>query len=112
MGTWGFTAFVMGVLGILTIRSNAAVPHVDLYPLGAPVFEVGLNALALGAWKTHRLRGRVPSLLLLSVMAGVASDTLSDLRWLLMLSGVFFGIGTTGVGLRLRPATLTPTVAS
>ena len=50
--------------------------------------------------------------MLLSVMAGVASDTLSDLRWLLMLSGVFFGIGTTGVGLSLRPATLTPTVAS
>src|SRR6266700_3903659 len=48
---------------MLTIRSNAAVPHVDLYPLGAPVFEVGLNALALGAWKTYRLRGRVPSLL-------------------------------------------------
>ena len=112
MGTWGFAAFVMGVLGILTIRSNAAVPHVDLYPLGALVFEVGLNALALGAWKTHRLWGRVPSPLLLSVMAGDASDTLSDLRWLLMFSGVFFGIGTTGVGLSLRPATLTPTVAS
>ena len=63
MGTWGFAAFVTGVLGMLTIRSNAAVPHVDLYPLGAPVFEVGLNALALGAWKTYRLRGRVPSLL-------------------------------------------------
>jgi transcriptional regulator with XRE-family HTH domain/NADH:ubiquinone oxidoreductase subunit K len=104
VGTVGFVAFVLGVVGILTIRSSAAFPNVELYPLGALVFEVGLNALALAAWKTHRLHAWVPSLLLLSVVAGVASHTSSDLSWLLMLSGVLFGIGAAGVGLTLRSA--------
>jgi len=112
VGAVGFVAFVLGVVGILIIRSTAAFPNVDLYPLGALVFEVGLNALALAAWKTHRLQAWVPSLLLLSVMAGAASYTSSDLSWLLMLSGVLFGIGAAGVGLSLRPAHLAPTIAS
>jgi hypothetical protein len=112
VGAWGFAAFVMGVGGILIIRSSAAFPNVDMYLLGALVFEVGLNALALAAWRRYRLHAWVPSLLLLSVMAGVASYTSSDLSWLLVLSGVLFGIGTAGVGLSLRPASLVSALAS
>jgi hypothetical protein len=84
------------------IRSSAAFPSIDLYPPGALVFEVGLNMLAVTAWKTQRLPAWVPSLLLLSVMAGVASYTSYDLSWLLMLSGVLFGIGAAGVGLSIQ----------
>jgi NADH:ubiquinone oxidoreductase subunit K len=108
VGAVGFVAFVLGVVGILMIRSSAAFPNVDLYPLGALVFEVGLNALALAAWRMHHLQAWVPSLFVLSVMAGVASYTSSDLSWLLMLSGALFGIGAAGVALSLRPALLAP----
>src|SRR6266704_2218424 len=55
VGAWGFVAFVLGVLGILLIRSSAAFPDVAMYPLGALMVEVGLNALALAAWKAHWL---------------------------------------------------------
>ena len=103
VGAWGFVAFVLGVLGILLIRSSAAFPNVALYPLGALMLEVGLIAPALTAWKTRRLPAWVPSLLLLSVIAGIASFALSDLSWLLTVSGVLFAIGIAGIGLSLRP---------
>jgi len=103
VGVWGFVAFVLAVLGILLIRSSAAFPDVAMYPLGALMLEVGLNALAVAAWKAHWLPAWVPSLLLLSVIAGVASYASSDLSWLLAVSGVLFAIGTAGIGLSLRP---------
>jgi hypothetical protein len=112
MGAFGFVAFVMGVAGIVIIRSSAAFPNVELYLLGALVFEVGLNALALGAWRKYRLHAWVLSPLLLSVVAGVASYTSSELSWLLVLSRVLFGLGTAGVGLSVRPVSLVSTVAS
>jgi hypothetical protein len=111
-GATGFVAFVLGVVGILMIRSSAAFPNVDLYPPGALVFEVGLNALALAAWKTRRLPAWIASLLLLSVIAGAASYTSAELSWLLILSGVLFGIGLAGVGLSVRPAPRAPAQAA
>jgi hypothetical protein len=108
VGAVGFGAFAVGVLGILIIRSSAAFPSVDLYPPGALVFEVGLNALALAAWKTGRLAAWVPGVLLLSVVAGAASYASTQLSWLLVLSGVLFAIGVAGVGLSLRPSGAAP----
>jgi hypothetical protein len=111
-GSSGFIGFVLGVVGILIIRSSAAFPDIDLYPPGALVFEVGLNALALAAWKTQRLPAWVPVLLLLSVAAGAVSYTSADLSWLLILSGVLFGIGAAGIGWSLRPGSQEATVAA
>jgi hypothetical protein len=104
VGAWGFGAFVVGVVGILMIRSSAAFPSVELYPPSALVFEVGLNALALAAWKRQRLPSWVPTFLLLSVVAGVASYVSVDQSWLLVLSGMLFAVGVAGVGVTLRPA--------
>jgi hypothetical protein len=101
VGAAGFGAFVVGVVGILIIRSSAAFPSVDLYPLGALVFEAGLNVLGLAAWKARRLPVWVPTLLFLSVMTGAASYASTELSWLLVLSGVLFAVGVAGIGMSL-----------
>ena len=59
VGRRGFAMFLLAVNGIEIIRSNRVLSGVSSYPVGAPIFMVGLDSLALSACGALRLPRRV-----------------------------------------------------
>jgi hypothetical protein len=54
LGVWGTVGFVLGMIGVLLIRSNGAIPGVALYPPGALLLVLGIDVVAYCAWRARR----------------------------------------------------------
>jgi hypothetical protein len=97
LGAWGSTGFLLGIVGVLIIRSNGAIPGVALYPPGALLVVVGIDILAYRAWRTGHLPVWLLGLLVFSAVAGPIGFV-PGLGAFFVLSGLTFGIGLAGVG--------------
>ena len=98
VGAWGSAGFAVGIVGVLIIRSNGAIPGVALYPPGALLVAVGIGVLAYCAWRARRLPLWVLALLVCSALAGIVGSLVPELGALFVLAGVMFGSGFAGVG--------------
>jgi hypothetical protein len=97
LGAWGSTGFVLGIVGILIIRSNGAIPGLSLYAPGALLVVVGIDLLAYRAWRAGHVPFWLLGLLVFAALAGPVGFV-PGLSGFLVLSGLTFGIGLAGVG--------------
>ena len=101
VGLSGFVGFVLAIIGITAIRSQHAMPGIQLYPLGALTFLTGLNLLVLRAFIVKRFPGWVTGVLLLSTLIGFLAFAMQGTSLPFIVSGVLFGISFIGVGIHL-----------
>lgn len=101
VGLSGFVGFVLAVIGIITIRSQQAMPGIQLYPLGALTFLAGLNLLVIRAFIVKRFPGWVTGVLLLSTLLGFLAFAFQKTTLIFIVSGILFGISFIGVGMHL-----------
>lgn len=101
---WGFFGFLLAIIGIAMIRTGA-IFGVNLYPIGALIFAAGLNLFAVGSWIARKLPRWVSVLWVLSTIVGFIGYFIPGLNLLFVLSGVIFGIGFAGAGIKVRSAT-------
>ena len=97
LGLWGSAGFVLGIVGVLIIRSNGAIPGVALYPPGALLVVIGIDMVAYRAWRAGHLPVWVLGLLVCSTLVGPVGFV-PGLSGFLVLSGLTFGIAFAGVG--------------
>jgi hypothetical protein len=97
LGAWGSTGFVLGIVGVLVIRSNGAIPGVALYLPGALLVVLGIDIVAYRAWRAGHLPVWLLGLLVSSALAGPVAFV-PGLSGFFVLSGLTFGIGWAGVG--------------
>jgi hypothetical protein len=98
IGALGSAGFALGIVGVLIIRSNGAIPGVVLYPPGALLVAVGIGVLAYCAWRARRLPVWMLGLLVCSALAGIVGSLVPGFSALFVLSGVMFGSGFAAVG--------------
>jgi hypothetical protein len=103
-GLWGFFGFLLTMIGIATIRTGA-IAGVNLYPIGALTFTVGLSLFAVGSWIARKLPQWVSVFWVLSTIVGFIGYFISSLNLLFVASGVIFGIGFAGAGIKIWSAT-------
>jgi hypothetical protein len=87
VGRWGATGFLTALVGILLVRSNRAVPGLDLYPAGAVAIALGCALLGLTSWRAGTASWWVPLLFVMSVVTAnwrSGCDT---------LTGAVYGLG-------------------
>jgi hypothetical protein len=101
---WGFFGFVLAVVGIAMIRTGA-ISGVNLYPIGALVFAAGLSLLAVGSWMARKLPRWVSVFWILSTIVGFVGYFIPGLNLLFVTSGIIFGIGFAGAGIKVWSAT-------
>ena len=101
VGAVGFMGFLLAVIGIITIRSQYAMPSIQLYPLGALTFLAGLNLLTIYSTLAKQLPKWVTAILLLSTVSGFAAFAFQNNPLPFIVSGILFGISFFGIGLYL-----------
>ena len=101
VGLSGFVGFVLAIIGITAIRSQHAMPGIQLYPLGALTFLAGLNLLVIRAFIVKRFPGWVTGVLLLSTLLGFLAFAFQKTTLIFIVSGILFGISFIGVGMHL-----------
>ena len=101
---WGFFGFILAIVGIATIRTGT-ISGVNLYPFGASIFTVGMSLFAVGTWIASSLPRWVSVLWILSTIVGFMGYFIPGLNLLFVLSGVIFGIGFAGAGMKIWSAT-------
>lgn len=104
IGRVGAVWFLLALVGLNIVRSSRAIPGVDLYPIGAMVLVIALLALCVSAWKVKTLAVWVPMAFLASVIAGLVGTVVKGAGWLIILSGVTFGVAFVGLGREVRLA--------
>jgi hypothetical protein len=104
IGRAGAVGFLLALVGLSVVRSSRAIPGVDLYPVGALAFAVGLLVSCVSAWKVKTLAIWVPVALFGSVLAGLVGTVVQGGGWVFVLSGVAFGVGFAGLGYEVRSA--------
>lgn len=108
VGAAGFIGFLLAVIGIITIRSQYAMPGIQLYPLGALTFLAGLNLLAIYSALRNQLPKWVSVVLLLSTVSGFAAFAIQNNSLPFVISGILFGISFIGIGLYLYSTSSNP----
>ena len=76
-----------------------------LYPVGAAILAVGIDLLVIGAWIANKLPRWTLVLLGLSTILGFMGYFVPSLDFLVVLSGLLFGVGFAGAGRQVRLAT-------
>jgi hypothetical protein len=79
--------------------------QVSLYSIGALVFAAGLSLLAVGSWIARKLPRWVPIFWVLSTIVGFIGYFVPGLSLLFVISGIIFGIGFAGAGIKVWSAT-------
>jgi hypothetical protein len=92
--SWGFFGFILVIVGIAIIRTGS-IAEINLYPIGASIFTVGLSLFAVGSWIAKKL----------STILGFMGYFIPSLNLLFVASGVIFGIGFAGAGMKIWSAT-------
>ena len=103
-GLWGFFGFLLTMIGIATIRTGE-IAGVNLYPIGASTFTAGLSLFAVGSWIARKLPQWVSVFWVLSTIVGFIGYFIPSLNPLFIASGVIFGIGFAGAGIKIWSAT-------
>jgi hypothetical protein len=101
---WGFFGFLLAIIGIAMIRTGA-ISGVNLYPIGASTFTVGLSLFAIGTWIAKKLPRWVSVFWVLSTIVGFMGYFIPSLSLLFVISGIIFGIGFAGAGIKVWSAT-------
>jgi hypothetical protein len=102
--SWGFLGFLLAIVGIAIIRTGS-IAGVNLYPSGASIFTVGMSLFAVGSWIAKELPRWVSVLWILSTIVGFMGYFIPGLNLLFVISGVIFGIGFAGAGMKIWSAT-------
>ncbi|PSB57824.1 hypothetical protein [Chamaesiphon polymorphus] len=102
--SWGFFGFILAIVGIAIIRTGS-ISEVSLYPIGASIFTVGMSLFAVGSWIAKELPRWVSILWVLSTIVGFMGYFIPSLNLLFVASGVIFGIGFAGAGMKIWSAT-------
>jgi hypothetical protein len=105
IGRSGAIGFLIAVVALALIRSARAIAAIDVYPIGAFAFVVGVLLMCVRARQAKRLQGWIPATLIVSIFLGIAGTVLPA-AWLFILSGVLFGAGFVGLGLSVRTSAL------
>jgi hypothetical protein len=103
-GLWGFFGFLFAMIGTATIRTGT-IAGVNLYPVGALTFTAGLSLFAVGSWISRKLPQWVSVFWVLSTIVGIIGYFIPGLNLLFVISGVIFGIGFAGAGIKIWSAT-------
>ncbi len=98
--SWGFLGFLLAIIGIAVIRTRA-IAGVSTYAIGASIFVVGLSLLAIGSWLANKLPRWVAVLWVLSTIIGFIGGFVPGFNLLFAISGVLFGVGFAGAGLKV-----------
>jgi hypothetical protein len=101
---WGGCGFLLAIIGIAIIRTGA-ISGVSLYPIGASTFTVGLSLFAIGSWIAKKLPRWVSVFWVLSTIVGFIGYFIPSLSLLFVTSGIIFGIGFAGAGIKVWSAT-------
>lgn len=101
---WGFFGFLLAIIGIAIIRTGE-ISGVSLYPIGALIFVVGLSLLAVGSWIARKLPRWIPIFWILSTISGFIGYFVPGLSFLFAISGIIFGIGFAGAGIKIWSTT-------
>jgi len=100
-GKFGLIVFLITLVGIEIVRSSKAIAGINLYPVGALSFAVGLVMLGLSAWKIHLLPGWIVGLWVVSIVAGAIAAIVPELNWIASLAGTTFAVGFIGTGIKI-----------
>jgi hypothetical protein len=98
--SWGVCGFILAIVGIAIIRTGS-IAGVNLYPIGASIFTVGMSLFAVGSWIAKKLPRWVSVLWVLSTIVGFMGYFIPSLKLLFVISGVIFGIGFAGAGIKI-----------
>jgi hypothetical protein len=101
---WGGFGFLLAIIGIAIIRTGA-ISGVSLYAIGASTFTVGLSLFAVGSWIARKLPHWVSVFWVISTIVGFIGYFIPGLNLLFVTSGVIFGIGFAGAGIKVWSAT-------
>jgi hypothetical protein len=101
---WGFFGFLLAIIGIAVIRTGV-IAGINLYPIGALTFTVGLSLFAVGSWIARKLPQWVSVFWVLSTIVGFIGYFIPGFNLLFVISGVIFGIGFAGAGVKMWSAT-------
>ncbi len=101
---WGFLGFILAIVGIAIIRTGT-ISGVNLYPIGASIFTAGMSLFAVGSWIAKKLPHWISVLWILSTIVGFMGYFIQGLNLLFVASGVIFGIGFAGAGMKIWSAT-------
>ena len=100
IGSSGFIGFVLAVIGTAIIAGpDGTIGMVNMYAVGSLSLGVGLVVLAVASWMARTLPRWVAILWALSIVTGIVGAA-AALQTLFVISGVTFGVGFIGAGLR------------
>lgn len=99
-GLWGFVGFLLAIIGIAIIRIGA-ISGTSLYAIGASMFAIGLSSFAVGTWIARKLPTWIPIFWITSTIIGFIGYFAPGFDFLFVLSGVLFGVGFAGAGLKV-----------
>jgi hypothetical protein len=99
-GRWGFFGFLLAIIGIAAIRTRG-IEGINMYAIGALIFAAGLILFAIGSWMANKLPRWVSIFWILSTIIGFIGYFVSGFSSFFAVSGVLFGVGFAGAGLRL-----------
>ncbi len=98
LGSWGFTGFVLAVVGSAVIAGpDGRIGRVEMYPAGSLLLGTGVVLLALASWRAGTSPPWVAILWMASMAAGIAGAAIG-VGALWALSGVAFGVALVGAG--------------
>lgn len=102
VGRWERGGLLLALLGVSILLLHDLIPAwAVLYPVGALALALGLCALAIGVWQTHKLPRWIPAFWLLSTGIGIAGFFGPGLTPLFVISGVIFGLSFVGAGVQM-----------
>lgn len=102
-GAWGFVGFLLTIVGLAIIRTGT-LSGVNLYPVGALTFAVGLSAFAVGTWIARALPKWISVCWIISTIIGFIGYFSPSLNPLFILSGLLFGVGFASAGFKVFSA--------
>ena len=112
IGLYGFGRDEIGLLGtlgvvlaivsaLILIARDLAIFGESIYPVGALMFAVGLDLLAIGSWKGKKIPRGILVFLILSTVIGPIGFFAGSLGILFPAAGILFGIGFAGAGMTI-----------
>lgn len=105
-GLWGFWGFLLASVGTgIIIGPDGSIGGVNMYPVGSLMLAAGLVLLAVGSWIANRLPRWVSIAWVLSTIVGFIGYFSPGLNLLFVGSGIIFGSGFAGAGLRVWSVT-------